>query len=205
MRAPVNEALLIGGEISNVKFSPQKDRAFVEFKDEEGFVFEFNNNKKPRADHVKKLRIKKGDSVIAIGAISGGSKVYGYGYDIMREGRISEGPYSMIRGKVQKVVRTSKTTILYLSDNGQQDVIVCKNGLVKEVEPDDFVTCLCLTKQEMLCQATCKKLSVRSCALCTSKSKQRRYVAFRVEQNKEENNNENRGKTDEGSDKYGSA
>ena len=183
MRAAVNEALMIDGRIAEVVFTPEKNRVSVKFEDEGNFVFDFSNAKKPRADHVRKLRLKAGDHVIAIGTKYGTSTSRGYGFEIMRSGKVSEGNYAIIRGEVERAVKASRKTVLYLRADGIKTTfaVTCDAESVKDIHAGETVSCLCSVKEIESCQQSeCRNMSVARCGSCSKRKPQKRYEAFRI-------------------------
>lgn len=180
----MDEALMIDGEISEIVFAPEKNRVSVKFGDEGNFVFDFSNTKKPRADHVKKLRLKAGDHVIAIGSKYGTSTSRGYGFEIMRSGKVSEGNYAIIRGEVEKAVKAFRKTVLYLRTEGTKTpfAVSCDAEAAKEVLVGATVSCLCSVKEIESCQqSSCTDMSAAKCGSCSKRKPQKRYEAFRID------------------------
>lgn len=183
MRARMNEAVMIGATVADVRFSPEKGKAFVEFADEGNFVFEFRNTPKngPKADHIRKLRLKKGDKVVAIGA-HGGSGTYGFGYDLKRSGRVGEGEYSLLRGMVERIVKAgSKTVVVLRSDDGKSFMASAPKAIVARISEGNVVTFKCATEDKVECETPCAKFSKSRCATCRKNRPQKRYEVLEVE------------------------
>ena len=181
MLAPVNGVVLMDGTVTSVQFSERKDRVQVEFKDEGNFVFEFSNKKKPRADQVKKMRLRPGEHVIAVGATSGASNAFGYGFDIMRTGKVAEGGYAVLRGTAEKIVKTSvKSLLTVTTEDGKEFAITAPTPMVNNLNPGVLISCLCTISETFSCSGSCKNAGAGKCGSCTKQKKKKKYSAIRI-------------------------
>lgn len=182
MIARVKEAALVTGTVADVRFSPSKNVAYVDFDlGRDTFTFEFKNGKKPRADHVRRLRLKKGDEAVAIGAVSEGSALYGFGYDVSTSGRVEKDSYAILSGTVEKVVRGRNSGVVCLKDDeGKTRQLKCRAEDAAETEAGDKATALCQSWSAFECEKRCGEASVARCAECERKKKTKRYDAIKL-------------------------
>lgn len=176
MRVDVNGIIMLEGYIEKVSFSEKKGKAFVEFSD--GTLFEFRNGNSNRSDHVKKLRLQKGDKVIAIGAVNENSSLYVFGFDIQRSGCISKDCYFIFSGTVEKIVSMKEYSIFYINYG------ISNIAVVKALNSSEFlhisngmeITCMCISN-------TVKDFSIvyENEKRNGFRKKSRRFIALEVE------------------------
>ena len=152
MKIEMNGTILLSGNVSDITFSPAKDKVKIEFKDEGNFVFEFNDKKKKRAQHVLKSRMKKGETLLAIGAQSEGSHMYGYGFEVMREGKITQDGCTIIRGTISDVVKAGKKLIVRVSYKNKTVSILCGSSFSDKLVVGEKRTFLCCEINTVYCE-----------------------------------------------------
>lgn len=180
MKARKNMAVLVGGTVADVRFSPEKGKAYVEFENEGNFVFEFGNNRRPLADHIRKMRLQKGEKVVAIGRF-GGSEVYGFGFDVKRSGEVGEGEYSLLRGTVDRIVKAgSRTVVVLRSDDGKTFTTSAPKNVVSNLSEGNVTTFKCVTKKMTECETLCSNFSRAKCSACKKNRPQKRYEVIEV-------------------------
>lgn len=98
MRKTVNNLLMIGGKISDIR---KVNETF--YVDAEGVSMEFRNSRGSKlADHIKKDRMKPGDGIIALCTKNDASSVLATGIGIVREGALSNGDFCLVKGNVAR-------------------------------------------------------------------------------------------------------
>lgn len=187
VKMEIGDMILVGGIISQIR--KEEERIYVSFHEEtEDMVFEFRNGKKPRADHVKKLKLEQGERVIASGGKCKFSSAYVYGWDISREGKIGNKDYSLIRGCVRKIKmnKPGRSAVFVIDPQGLE--IKVPSRLCDEIEVMDNISCLAYTYVRTECTSPCKNGITPKCIFCCKKAAKKRYIGIAVE--KEEENAE---------------
>lgn len=181
MKCSINGLLLFEGAVRRVTFSEIKARAFVELEGDSRLVAEFRNGKKPRADHVRKLKLEKGERVVVIGTRSGSSQAYLFGYDIQREGKVSSGDYLMMKGVVRKLIRFKDSGIICMESDRKKKMVKASSELLRGVREGQEVSCLCYQNTCRECTGLCDEWNPKKCSACDRRMAEKRITALSLE------------------------
>ena len=99
MKIDAGDSIIVNGFIRDISFTPTNDNVSISFTDSD-IVFEFRNGKRKRADMIRKMRLHKGEKIMAIGAKSKASPLCVFGWDVKRKGIVKNKNYLMVQGKV---------------------------------------------------------------------------------------------------------
>lgn len=116
MKIDAGDSIIVNGFIRDISFTPTNDNVSISFTDSD-IVFEFRNGKRKRADMIRKMRLHKGEKIMAIGAKSKASPLCVFGWDVKRKGIVKNKNYLMVQGKV---IQNDGFTVQI--DNGKKSI-----------------------------------------------------------------------------------
>ena len=177
LRLVNGDALLVGGVIDKVSFSGEK--AVIQFRGKGGTTIEYRKGKKKRADHVRKLKLKPGETIIASGGLSKTSPIHGFGWDVLREGRVSSKEYVLVSGSVKKVIKGARHKVLTV--RADKDINIRTSSSLEGIEEGEHILCLCYSYNKKECTNPCGNGNEIKCAFCRKMVARKRYVAMKVE------------------------
>lgn len=181
--AYTDDAILLGGIIQNVRFSKEKDRAYVEMQGKK-MTLEFRNAKKNRADLIRRMRFQEGEPVIAIGAESHSSEIYSFGWEMQREGALSYGYYSLLKGTVNQVFLARSSVLILKVGETKTYTITVSGPDISHISRGDEITCLCYRKENRDCMKQCPDRTMKKCSNCTEKKREQNLYMLKVERNR---------------------
>lgn len=178
----MDDAVLVGGTIQAVRFSEDKQQVSIDIGNSPCMTMEFRNSRKNRADMVRKMRFAAGEQVIAIGKMTKNSQVLAYGWDIQREGGLSEGYYCMLKGVVTRIFQASES-VIDLKLNDKSSILLTTTQSTWDLKTEDELTCLCYRRTRSGCMKSCPDRSIRKCRNCMNQKNEKNYYVLQIERN----------------------
>lgn len=176
MKIITDGTILICGKVSHIAFYADRESVLVEFSEEGGYTFEFNNRNKKRAEHIRKLRIHEGDAVLAIGKISKGSAIRVFGYELLRSGKVSQGSYAIVKGEVKNCMKMKNANILFLNSGKQNFVVSACEETAQAAKTGCEIALPCHVENHLICDQACTQFGMEMCRMCAGSRMQKRYM-----------------------------
>lgn len=167
---------MIDGTVKKIRYDSVKGKYMVEF-DRPEVTFEFRNGKKNRADTIRKMKLREGEHVIAIGARKDGLPLYAYGWELKRNGSINAGGMYMVRGDVLSSVTTPSCSLISLKTEDKVTTVKAGHG----ADVGSCISILCTSALAYECPTPCSGWGTDRCKECKKMKKERRFTAFRSE------------------------
>lgn len=158
-----------------------RDRVCLAFEGTTTILDVRNNEKKSRADLLRKMKLRAGERVLVIGAKDRISPIICRGFDVVRSGFVKTKGAALYKGTVERA--GGGFFYLRYADNKKSILVKLPSAAGMKAFPGDEVACIVSVTSERQCPGKCvyDTWSLTKCRACTAGKTVRSYTALDME------------------------